>query len=81
MRCNEWIPPAQPEVLVKDGGGEEKQYGRVRKGSADGAHLLPIPDGDGGEQSDVQVSVQRWNFQLGGIAMPSDESQCINLVR
>ena len=83
LRCDEWNPPAQSEVLVKDGRGEEggrrrRVNGGVREGAPDGSHLLPIPDGDGGEQSDVQVSVQSWNFQLGGIAMPSDESQCID---
>ena len=54
LRCDEWNPPAQSEVLVKDGGGEEGDGG-VREGETDGPHLLTIPDGDGREQSHVQV--------------------------
>ena len=54
LRCDEWNPPAQSEVLVKDGGGEE-EHGGVCEGEADGPDLLTIPDGDGREQSDVQV--------------------------
>ena len=61
LRCNEWNPPAQSEVLVKDGGGEEGDGG-VREGETDGPHLLTIPDGDGREQSHVQVGSKR--FQL-----------------
>ena len=57
LRCDEWNPPAQSEVLVKDGDGGEEEHGvGVREGAADGPHLFAIPDGDGGEQGDVQVS-------------------------
>ena len=60
LRCDEWNPPAQSEVLVKDGDGGEEEHGvGVREGAADGPHLLAIPDGDGGEQGDVQVSSVR----------------------
>ena len=56
LRCDEWNPPAQSEVLVEDGDGGEEEHGvGVLEGEADGPDLLTIPDGDGREQSDVQV--------------------------
>ena len=56
LRCNEWTPPAQPEVRsVKDGRVEAGFDGGVRQGEADGSHLLTVGDGHGGEQGHVQV--------------------------